>query len=1106
MPRPTPLLALLLLPLLPGAAHAQEAIWAGTVRTNDLDVGVRVRISEGAGSARVSVPHFGWYDVAARVGRRDEALQVTCDVYGSRALLTLARDGDELRGTWDGWGARGEARLRTSQAKALTWTIQPFEFEHLGHGFRASLLLPAGEGPFPAIVWTHGSGPVDREDPLYRSHAAWLAEHGIASLIYAKRPPTADATMQVLADDAVAGARALAILPEIQRDLIGVGGLSQGGWVSPMAAARSDAIAFVVGLSAPGVSPAEQNDYNQSGRVARSASVEAANEASRILANVYRYLRTGDGAAEVRAELEQARTEPWFPAAIELRAWLTRGLPPAPWRYVSELDLDPGTAWREIDRPVLCVWGEDDTCVPPAISRERIGPWLDAAGNRVRELRTLPGAHHDLRLAPEGPWTMGAFPSGMNAIPRFVHALDPERSRRAERPPTAPREDAVEVHHGREIADPYAWMEPDDERVRAWARAQDDVTRADAAADPLVAKLEARMIELNDFAGAPVPVAAGEREFLQRQIPGRFTTDLRVRDRKDGTWRLLVDPNGHAASPGAELALGSPVPSPDGAYVLHGASSASLASCIRLVEVASATDRPDESLPIRHWPWVVSWLSDSSGFLWARGGVVRLHVMGMPTSEDEVVYRTTTEPTPHLAVRGDASDTHVFVTEHAANGEASRVLVHELGSGDPADAWAWRELAAAVPGEHQLVGQSGDRVFLYTTSGAPAGRVMAIDLARPEAPWVEVVPERAEPIYDDNHPMRPTVGLFGDRIAAMYARNGTVLVRAFDLDGRLQVEHEHDGFGSTESGLVGRADRPVARFDVASMYDRGRAFEVDLHTGDARVLGEPVVPFNPSEFTLSRTTYPSFDGTRVPVFLAHCRGLVRDGTHPVLMIDWGHSGLVMRPLYMPSYHAWLELGGVIALVGARGGGEFGGAWREAGRGVNKLTSIDDLGACAGWLASSGISRPDRIALLGSSMSGPSAAAAFVRHRDALGAGLFQIPRIDLLATDGWWREEYGDIAVRDELAAMLEWLPLQNVEPGLHPPALVQVGSEDAVARPFHGYKWVAALQHAQRGSGEVRLQVVWGAGHSQGTGVPTRSATLALQFAWLARALGHRP
>ena len=1092
----------------PVDADGWTGTWAGTVEVSGAPVGLRLHLRDDGASARWSMPHFGWYDQPARV-RGEAELAVDWDVYGARVQLQLARNGDSLHGRWSGWGADATVQLGRSTDPRAAHVEESFDFDSDGFRLRGTLLLPCGEGPFPAIVWTHGSGRITREDPIYRSLAVWAVEHGIASLIYDKRPPTPDATMQVLGADAVAGVESLVPHPDIVADRIGVGGMSQGGWVSPIAASLSERVAFVVGLSAPGVSPAEQNLFNQHNKVRNAGfSEDVAEESSGILQRIYGYLRTGDEKAEVWAELERAREQPWFSAAYELPIWHRQGLPPAPWQHRDALDFDPSEIWRAIEVPVLCLWGADDLVVPPFLSRERIDAWLEDSGNTVRELRCLEGATHDLRLPPAAPWSQGAIPVGANVLGRFVHGL---AGPPAHLPPTR-RSEVTKEHHGTDVPDPYQWLEASSNEVTEWARAQDEATLDRLANDVLFDELRERMIELSQYARAPVPVFAGGHEFHEGQYPGEYLTDLRVRVQGEGddAWRVLVDPKNHPASPNSSVALGPPRPSPDGRYLLYGASSSSLPSCLRMVEVESGEELGEESLPAVYWPWVVSWLADSSGVLYVDGTRVRLHQLWTSPREDPVIYHSTSSPAPHLGVRAGRDGTHWFVTEYHPDGESSRVFVGMVPDLDaePTDAQdsallAWRELVPDLPGAHQLVGQDGDTVFLYTTTGAPRGRVMTVDLAEPSAPWSEVVPEYAEPIYDENHPMRPTVGLFGDRIASMYPREGRVLLRIHDLAGGLRHELEREEFGFTESGLVGDPHEPVVRFDEASIFDRGTAFEVNLHTGERRQLGEPIVPFDRSEFVFTREAYRSFDGTEVPIYLAHREALVRDGTNPVLVINWATSGLVVRPLYMASYHAWMELGGVLALPAARGGGEYGEPWHRAGVGVNKRTAIDDLGAAADWLAATGISRADRIAMLGSSMNGPASAGALVRHRDSFGAGLFQIPRIDLLASRGWWAEEYGDIAVEPHFRAMMEWLPLQNAHRGWYPPSLVQVGSRDNVAPPFHGYKLTAALQHAQRGRDETLLQVVWGAGHSQGSGVPKRSETLALQYTWLARVLG---
>ena len=1091
-------------------ATAQEVAgaerWAGVVHVGEDEVALRLRLDAERRTARWTVPHFGWYDLPARVVGDRERFAVELAVYGDRARMELAVEDGVLGGSWRGWGAEGTVRLRLTESASPPFVAEDLRFANDGHELAGTLLLPPGGGPFPAVVWTHGSGRITRADPLYRSLAVWVVEHGVASLIYDKRPPEPGATMQVLAQDAVAAVELLRGHARIEPSLVGVGGLSQGGWIAPIAAAASDRVGFVVGLSAPGISPGEQNIFNQRNKVLNAGfGEEDAREATRLLRGIYGYLRTGDEKERVWDELERSRAHPWFESAYELAIWHREGLPSAPWEHLAALDFDPAPVWSSVSAPVVCVWGAEDSVVPAA-SRDLVEGWLDASGNARRLLRVLPDAGHDLRLPPRAPWTMGAVPAGANAVPRFLRSL----ATPAPAPPETRRDEHVDELHGVTLPDPYRWLETPGAERAAWIRAQDAHTTSRLADDPLAEHLRARIVELSQYARAPVPRAAGGLLFTDGQLPGENFSDIRVRsvaERESGTVpRLLVDPHAHPASPGATMALGPPIPSPDGAFVLYGASSASVPGCLRVVEVATGRDLAEEVVPVTYWPWLVSWMADSSGFLYVQGTTVRLHYLGTSTADDPVVFATADQPVPNLAVRASADGSTLFVTAFHPSEPTTRVFAHELGLDTESGAATWRELCAERSGSYQVLGKRGDEVFVYTTLDAPRGRVLAVDVARP-APehWRSVVPEYPEAVYDDNHPVRPTVGLFADRVAVLYGREGGLLLRVHDLAGSLRHTVQLAELGFNESGLLGHPDEAVVRYDVQSMFDPGTAFELDLHTAESAVIGTAQVPFAPEDFVCYRRSFRADDGTSIPVFLGHRRGLVRDGSHAVLVNNWAALGAVVRPLFLPQYQAWMELGGVMAVPAVRGSGEYGEDWQRAGSGPRKATALDDFGAAARWLVQSGYSRADRVGLMGASMAGAATAGAFIRHADAFGAGLIQIPRIDLLASR-MWVEEYGDFTDAEELGAMVQWLPLLNAVPGAYPPLLVQVGELDAVAPPFHGYKLVAAMQAAQRCGDPALLQVVWGAGHSQGTGVPAIAENLSLQYGFLARALGLRP
>ncbi|MEM7199840.1 MAG: prolyl oligopeptidase family serine peptidase [Planctomycetota bacterium] len=1063
--------------------------WAGVVAVPGNEVALRLHVDEDR--ARFSVPHFGWHDLPATLHRRGKRVEIILRAYADRATVLLAPSDGALRGEWRGWGASAEVELRRCGPPRLV--SEELTFRNDGHSLPGTLLLPRGDGPFPAIVWTHGSGRITRDDPIYRGLAVWMVEQGIASLIYDKRPPHPGATMQVLGADAAAGVDALRAHPRILPGAVGVGGLSQGGWVAPIAAASSDRIAFVVGLSAPGISPAAQNLFNQRNKVLDAGfGTAAADEASRTLESIYAYLRTGQRRDDVWRELEQRRTEPWFEAAYELPIWHRRGLPPAPWEHRAALDFDPATVWRRVTAPVVCVWGSEDRVVPPEKSQTQIGTWLDQAGNARRLLAIIPEASHDLRALASTPWTMGALPARMNAVARFVRSLVETR---AEVPLATPGDDAYQLH-GATVPDPFRWLAEANEATEAWAKAQDQATRGAFADDPRVTALRQRILELNEYRRAPVPRAAGGRQFSLQREPGGIYGSLHVLDNAGS--RLLVDPHEHPASPESSMAIGQPVPSPDGRYVLYGASSQAVPACLRVVEVAGADDLVADTVSVQYWPWRVSWLADSSGFAYAEGATVRIHRLGTPVNDDPVVFRAAGDPPPHLGVQAAADGSLLFVTAYSRTENTTEVHTVDWTSGG-----APARLLAAPVADYRVLGKRGRRVFTYTTHQAPNGRVIAVDLDRPDpSHWLEIVPEHSAAVMDGNHPIRASAGLFGDRLALLYVHEGQLLVRVHQLSGELVHEITNEGFGFNESGLIGAPGRAVVRYDLQSMFDPGSAYELDLHTGVRTLLGRAVTPFDASDFESTRIRYTSHDGTVIPMFLAHRRDLVRDGTHAVLIRNGAVGGGVPRPLYLPELHAWVEAGGVLALPSARGSGEYGEAWHRAGAGPNKITCIDDLAAAAHWLVQSGYSRADGVGLYGASASGAASAGVLLRHPDSFGAGLLPIPRIDLLSS--YTRiDEYGDPRDEEHFDRMLEWMPLANTSEQIYPPLLVQVGSVDKITPPYHGYKLVAALQAAQQGSAPVHLQVAWDVGHAQGIGVAHRSETLALQYAFLARSLG---
>ena len=279
-----------------------------------------------------------------------------------------------------------------------------------------TLYLPGTPGPHPAAVFIHGSGSLTRSDRMYREHAERCARMGLAMLVYDKRGTGAStgdwraATLSDLADDALGGVRELRTHKSIAREQVGVFGASQGGWIALLAASRDPAIAFIVTLSGPTITPAEQGHFILEARMRLKKhpddAIARALVLDRQIADVY---RTGKGRAEIERALKAAGAEPWFADAglgVQTEdSWN--------WKWYRDLpmDFDPMPHLKALRAPLFAAHGALDAVVPAARSAETVR-MLGAAGRKDMTTVVYPDVGHVLHTQPGGPSRTWAAPSG----------------------------------------------------------------------------------------------------------------------------------------------------------------------------------------------------------------------------------------------------------------------------------------------------------------------------------------------------------------------------------------------------------------------------------------------------------------------------------------------------------------------------------------------------------------------------------------------------------------------------------------------------------------------------------------------------------------------
>jgi pimeloyl-ACP methyl ester carboxylesterase len=408
MQTPKWLPAVILAASMPVAAQTPlDGRWEGAITREGKQWPVRADIVRENGNLQtyLDFPAYSLYYRRARLDKQDSVIRITFVSGRDTAVFSGSQHGDTLAGQWTGLGIAAPFILRRAADAPPRFVEETVRFTNGDVSLVGRLVKPAGAGPWPAIVWTHGSGRQTRDDDFYRDRAYMLARRGVASLIYDKRgvgesTGDPDATLDELAGDAVAGVILLRNRADIRADRVGVGGFSQGGYISPLAAARYGQIAFVVVGSAPGVSPAEQNDFAARSALERSRlDSQDINRAMKLRREVAEFQRTGEGRTELEGHLATAKSERWFRAA-DLPSGHVEQLGS---RGLSVLDFDPLPVWSRVEVPVLAMWGASDQLVPAAKSRALIEQAMLPRTRARATFQTFPDASHGfLTVAPRG--------------------------------------------------------------------------------------------------------------------------------------------------------------------------------------------------------------------------------------------------------------------------------------------------------------------------------------------------------------------------------------------------------------------------------------------------------------------------------------------------------------------------------------------------------------------------------------------------------------------------------------------------------------------------------------------------------------------------------
>ena len=661
-------------------------------------------------------------------------------------------------------------------------------------------------------------------------------------------------------------------------------------------------------------------------------------------------------------------------------------------------------------------------------------------------------------------------------------------------------------YHGTVVSDPYRWLEEEkSEEVSAWVESQNTLARPYLAELPSRERYKERLTALWDYEKYSTPYMVNGKLFYSYNDGLQNQYVLYMADGVNGEPEVLIDPN--TLSEDGTVSMASTELSPKASFLAYMLSDGGTDwKTIHVRDTSKKSDLTDTIKGIKFSN--IAWLPDESGFFYSRypqneAGKyddsqtvsIYFHAIGTAQSEDKKVFAFDNKPTwnPYPSVVQDGKTLLISVFEgYQANGVYAKSLVNDNSELVPVfDKW---------DGRYDLIGEHDDELFFTSTANAPTGKVIKVDF--------DGGVKATETVIESTSDTLSSVSLLGEKLFAQYLKDVKGQVSVFDLNGKKIDEIAFNDIGSV-SGFYGSKNADTTFYKLTGFTNPGQVIAYDVKSGESSLFKSIDTGVNYDDYETKQIFYTSKDGTKVPMFIVHKKGLKLDGNNKTLLYGYGGFNISLLPRYSVSRMVWVEQGNVLAIANLRGGGEYGQQWHKAGTKLDKQNVFDDFIAAGEYLVESGYTTPEKMGIQGGSNGGLLVGATLTQRPDLFSAALPAVGVLDMLryhtpsANARAWSSDYGLSENKDEFEALYAYSPLHNTKPGTcYPATLVTTGDHDDRVVPWHSYKFAAQLQADQSCDNPILLRVETRAGHGAGTPTWMQIEGYADQWAFLESAL----
>ena len=652
--------------------------------------------------------------------------------------------------------------------------------------------------------------------------------------------------------------------------------------------------------------------------------------------------------------------------------------------------------------------------------------------------------------------------------------------------PETRKGDVVDNYFGVEVADPYRWFEDDkSEEVANWVEAQNTVTNAYFSEIPYREALKNRLAEIWNYNTMSAPFMEGGKMFFYKREGLQNQSVLYVQNSLEEEAKVLIDPNN--LSEDGTVALGGVSVSRNAKYIAYAvADGGSDWRKILVREIETGTDLTDE---VR---WVkfssIEWFKD--GFFYSRYDEpkngselsninqfhkVYYHKLGTPQTDDKLIFHSTIYPLRNYRAQVTSDEKYLIISESESTQGNSLYIKNLTKEHD------FIQLTTSFEYNYYVLDHVNDHLYVLTNYRSPKYKLIKINVNSLDiGNWRDVIPEKKDVLV--------SATLAGGKIIATYIEDVKSKVEVYSLDGEKETQFKFPAVGSV-AGLNASFNNNLVFYTYTSFTIPSVVYKYDVSTDETQEFFRPTINADLDAYETKQVFYKSKDGTDVPMFIVHKKGLELNGQNPTLLYGYGGFNASLNPSFSVSRLVWLENGGVYAVANIRGGGEYGENWYRSGTKLNKQNVFDDFIAAGEYLVNEKYTSPKKLAVQGGSNGGLLVGAVVNQRPDLFQVAIPQVGVMDMLRfhkfTIGWaWVNDYGSSDDSIQFLNLYRYSPIHNIRSGVRYPAiLVTTADHDDRVVPAHSFKYIATLQDKQKkGSNPKLIRIQTRAGHGAGT------------------------